>query len=255
MADERQHPTYPNPTIIEALCRVEFHSAQDSEWQLGRPAPFIGAVSREYPNMEYLAAPMLALSIDQMGFTQRPVPGLPALRFFTDDRRRHITAGNGHFAFGHTKHYPGWKQFREHFCVSWAKFNQIARPTALTRVSLKYVNLIPRASEDELVSDWLQPTESIPATLIRSKRGPFVLRLESWTEPDKLTLITVGLKISEGTVAEIIFDIDRSSTAATLSVDDSLIHHIDELHEDVWQEFRSAMTKRLEAHLSRPPNA
>lgn len=30
---ERLHPTYPNPTIVEALCEIHFRFPEGTEWK------------------------------------------------------------------------------------------------------------------------------------------------------------------------------------------------------------------------------
>jgi uncharacterized protein (TIGR04255 family) len=164
MSSDPEHPTYANPTIVEALCHLDFEPSKDSEWQIGRPTKFLQLVGDEYPSFEPVPNP---------GFTLGPT-GSPtlrigaALRLSTEDRRRYIAVGDRHFAFGHLARYPGWESFRHKLLSAWAKFAELARPHEISRVGLRYINMIPRTSQHPLVSDWLMPTATLPGSRVNA---------------------------------------------------------------------------------------
>jgi uncharacterized protein (TIGR04255 family) len=246
MTGDSEHPTYPNPTVVDALCHIDFEPSSEGGWQISRPTKFLQMVSDEYPNMNPVSVPTVSLSTagSELRFGG-------ALRLSNDNGNRYIAVGDKHFIFGHRQGYPGWNKFRERLFDGWSKFITAANPRHVSRIGLRYVNIIPRTDEHPLISDWLSPTTTIPETLIRSKSDPFVLRLESWIEKNSLLIVSIGLVAPSlpNKMSNIIFDIDRLTVVNTDPNPDSLMQQFDLLHTDVWREFASARTPRLEAHL------
>lgn len=248
-----EHPTYPNPTVVEAVCQIDFDVPADSGWQIGRPAEFLKLISADYPNMEAIPLPGITISVGQTGFVPRIVKNSSALKLSADSRVRYMVVGDSNFAFGHVAPYSGWTAFRANFLDGWTKFVEVAKISRISRASLRYVNLIPRTKGHPLVSDWLEATETVPQNLIRSQSDPFTLRLESWVGRTTLLIVTVGTVATPNAdqVPPILLDIQRTSTAGSDAKPDELFRQIDSLHDDVWNEFASLKTARLDAHLER----
>src|SRR5712671_2783278 len=158
MTGDDEHPTYPNPTIAEALCHIDFQPVPEPDFQVGRPTPLLELTSSEYPNVEAVggAGVGVALSFDRFGAAPRIVPAPPALKLSSDDRKRYLGVGDSHFAYGQLAPYPGWNRFREGLLEGWSKFSSLTKPANISRVGLRYVNLIPRTLEHSQISDWLQ---------------------------------------------------------------------------------------------------
>jgi uncharacterized protein (TIGR04255 family) len=250
IGDRTEHPTYPNPTVAEALCHVDFELSSDSDWRISRPASLLQAVSSEYPNIEPVPNPAVTVSFDPSSpAAPKVMPAPPNLRLSSDDRKYYIAVGDKHYGFGHRAKYPGWQKFREGFLTGWEKFSDIARPREIGRISLRYVNIIPRTSEHRLLSNWIKATQTIPERLIETKSDPFLLRVESWIEADSLLMVTLAITGSIPGIPPILLDIERRSTVKMGATGNELKRHIETLHEDIWVEFASLRTPRLEEHL------
>src|SRR5438552_17682769 len=48
------HPTYPNPTITEAVCDIHFRLPQGKVWKPSFPGELFKHIQNEYPEMEPL---------------------------------------------------------------------------------------------------------------------------------------------------------------------------------------------------------
>lgn len=246
----KPHPTYPNPTLVEAVCNVEFEGSQ-AGWQIARPGQFLKLVADEYPNLQAGPAMGLGVMLTQTGVAPKITAGPSQLRLTTEDGNRYVSIGDKHFAFGHTKPYPGWDSFRKQLRDGWEKFSFLTKPEAVTKIGLRYVNFIPRTAEHSLISDWLKATRSIPESLIASKDDPFMLRVESWLDEKSLLILTVGLAQAPDGIAPIIFDIDRIDSTPIGPEPEKVLAQIEQLHNDVWEEFSAAMTAAFEGHLKK----
>lgn len=245
------HPTYPNPTITDAVCHVQFEPSPQSGWQISRPTAFLQAVQGEYPIVQSSLELGAAIQPTPAGLVPQVLSGTPQLRLSSEDQARFIAIGDRHFAFGQKAPYRGWNEFRACFLKGWQELMPLAKPQVVSRISVRYVNAIPRTAKHSHIADWLQPTRSIPETLVSSASEPFVLRLESWISTKSLLIITIGLA-QQGSTSPFMFDIDRISTELASPGPEELIGHVDRLHEDVWHEFSSACTPYLLEHLKGP---
>lgn len=62
MTSDLEHPTYANPTVVEALCHLDFEPSPEATWQISRPTNFLQLVSIEYPNVEPVSSPGITIS-------------------------------------------------------------------------------------------------------------------------------------------------------------------------------------------------
>jgi uncharacterized protein (TIGR04255 family) len=246
MTGDLEHPTYPNPTVVEALCHIDFEPSPEAAWQISRPTRFLQLVTDEYPNVYPVSIPNITMTPLGPG-----VQIVAALRLSNEEANRYMAIGDKHFVFGHQKGYPGWIGFRDKILDAWSKFISVARPRQITRIGLRYVNLIPRTPDHPLISDWLKPTATIPETFVRSKSDPFMFRTESWIKEGALLIVQIGLAASPSPseLSKIVFDIDRLTAVEADPDPANLMRELEVLHNDVWQEFATAKAPLLEAHL------
>src|SRR5690348_13173886 len=101
MTGDLDHPTYPNPTVVEALCHVDFEPSQDASWQVSRPTPFLTTIEGEYPIVEPLPNPGITVTFDSLGGAPKVTPAPPNLKLSNNDKSRYIAVGDKFFAFGH----------------------------------------------------------------------------------------------------------------------------------------------------------
>src|SRR5690606_12608287 len=139
------HPTFPNPTIVEALCEVHFVPAADRPWSVTRPLPLFRAVEAQFPLFELVPETMMKIEFGDEGPRQ----------FVKQDRQRiRLTArGGAHmlqisgsgdtFVFNVLRPYPGWEQVRARVLDTWEATREVLAPVALRRVVLRYINRIP----------------------------------------------------------------------------------------------------------------
>ncbi len=144
MTDDTDHPTYPNPTVAEAICHVDFDPPTPPTWSVGRPTRFLELTSTEYPNIEGGARIGIAPAFDLSGAVPRAIATPPAFKLQSENKTRYLAVGDMHFAYGQVAPYPGWKSFRKSFLDGWRTFSTLANPSAVLRIDLRYINIIPR---------------------------------------------------------------------------------------------------------------
>jgi uncharacterized protein (TIGR04255 family) len=246
-----EHPTYPNPVIVQVTCEIAFTS--DSEARLSA-AGLYPLFFQEFPELQ--AAPTVVLAqggpFPNQEFAQSPNAG--AFRFATEDGKRFVQMSKLNFVYQSNERYPGWATFRAKLIEQWETASTQAKPASIVKVGLRYINRMARTEAHPYLSDWLQPTSDLPESLIASKEH-FMGRIESSPEPSHLRLVTIAAEAPgpDWPHGTIIMDVDRISVEGFEPDTPKVVEKLDFLHEDIWRSFSSATTSRLKEHMAKAP--
>jgi len=254
VTEATQHPSYPYPTIAEALCEVHFALSPEKPWRASFIGDFFKAIQSEYPEMEPLQDVGLQFEMGPQGLGQSLLPPRQRVRFKHADRQLLLQLAEDTLTVNVLPPYPGWPKMVQEVMEAWQKAVEVLAPSAITQIGLRYINRIEALSTKDRVSDWIKANEYIAPGVLRSDPG-FLSRAEVHLDTQNTLIVTLGDQPSGPTAGHnaIIFDIDRVSQRELSPQNDSLSHEIDHLHEDVWQVFSSAKSDRLELLLKGGP--
>ncbi len=142
--------------------------------------------------------------------------------------------------------YPGWDRMRPLVLNVWQRASRAIQAQSINRIGLRYINKIPKQSEQEQAGKWIRPCDFISPAILTSLPG-FFLRVQTRLDLDNRIVVTVADE-PPGELAQfgaLIFDIDRIIEQALAPSRASLGKAMDRLHADVWQVFDQARTERL----------
>jgi uncharacterized protein (TIGR04255 family) len=239
------HPSFPNPTIQEAVCEITFRP-QGGAWNPLIFGQFFEMVKADFPYIETVPLPLfqfhpLGLSGPTQVATAPPQViryrhvSRPVLLQLTENRLGVICIGN----------YPGWSQMSSDIESAWANLTTVARPEAIVRTGIRYINRIERRTASETLGDWLVSTDYIPQAVLTSLPG-FILQMQTKTHETSRTSVTIGESGGESAaLTAFIFDIDRISDRQISADLSDLIAEAERLHDDVWNVFAAATGPKL----------
>jgi len=247
------HPSYPHPTIVEALCEIHFVPDPDRQWADNNPLPLLNLLSSEFPIVDFLSEINLSVDIrDGQQNASAQATG-QRLRVTNAARNRHVQvppAGNV-LVFNVQAPYPGWVAVRSDIERLWKATQSILRPTRVTRIGLRYINRLEHDGSSNL-SDWIKATDKLPAALVNSKRGS---RFQMETQEDAAHRSSIRVASLPGSDDEsrgtILFDIDRAWQSDEGVAPEAVTTIADNLHEAVWGDFSGSITERYQTHLER----
>lgn len=243
---ESSHPTYPHPTIQEAICEIIFQPGDDHPWSALTPLKFFYAVQDEFPKVESQTASTISI---QFGSSETPQPvnvNTGVLRYYHASRPLLLQLSEDRIAINCVGNYPGWEQMRKDIQGAWETLVKVANPEKVIRIGVRYINRIERRSENETLGNWLIPTEYIPKVVLSSFPG-FLSQTQVRTDQTNRLSITIGEEIApSNSLGVFLFDIDRISERKISSDLELLLKEVDRLHEDVWSIFEKAKGVRLE---------
>jgi hypothetical protein len=110
------------PPVSEAVCEVLFADGQSWDWTI--PGLFYSQIKHEFPKRR----------------EQRYLKGEPvSLLFLREDERVQIQVGANALSVKHSSPYSGWEHFRATIQRALSAYIQVAQPTHIQRMSLRYV--------------------------------------------------------------------------------------------------------------------
>lgn len=245
MVTNSDHPTFPNPTIQEALCEIRFRLGEP--WRPSFFGDFYKEVQSEFPNFEPMAMMGLHLQIGAGAVGQAPFIPQQIVRYRHANRNVLLQLSPEFLTVNQLPRYPGWMTMRQDVLNAWAKAAAVLQPAGVARVALRYINRIPRRSPDERPHVWIAPSMYVPEALVRSSPG-FLFRLDARQEDGLRFVVTLGEALDPRENA-ILFDIDYACEKELPPNGEGLASEIDRLHECVWKVFASSMTDQLRRRL------
>lgn len=240
------HDKFPYPTIMEALCEVHFGLPEGKQWKSSYLGDLFKTVQEDFPIMEPVQQMGVSVEFGPQGFGQRLVPGQQKARYLHAKRKLLLQLSDSIFTVNRVEGYPGWKKMRRDIADGWQQAVSVLGPARITRIGLRYINRLPRNSCDQTPGYWLKTNEYIPSAILASQRG-LLSRVQVQNSEQSRTIVTLADEPTPPDVpSNLIFDIDCIHIEEMEPTDKNLRTHIDDLHEEVWDVFSSAMTENLQ---------
>lgn len=172
----------------------------------------------------------------------------PKFRFSNTENNRLIQIAPALCVFNVLRPYLGWSNMQSMIRSNWPIVCDVIEPTSVDRIGLRYINKIP-TPQGYIVADWLQATKHIPAGFIHSLY-PMSARIEAKPTKDCQISVTVAhIEPSANEPQGILYDIDCIRLGRLSTRIDEIELIIKDLHNRVWDEFKSALTPKLERFL------
>lgn len=244
------HPSYPNPTIQEAICEIHFPVASDVAWSPAKPTPLLERLRDQYPELETVTEQGLAFAIGPTG----PVPQFSSpqlkLKFQHRTAPLAIQIWQNKFTINAVRPYMGWTQLKAELLRVWPLVSEVIAPTSITRLGMRYINRINRLSATESPGHWILENDVVPKAVLTS--GPsFLSRLEKRLDRHNRLIVTLAhdTSVAAEPFGSLIFDIDRIREQEIAAAD--VGSKVEEMHEDIWTIFANAKSPALERLLNR----
>lgn len=247
---ETTHPSYPNPTIQEAVCEFQFTNEPAVNWTPSKPGTLVDKLRSNYPDFETISEQGVQFVLGEGGPAPQMLPPRLKLKFKHASYPLVLQFAQNSFAINAIRPYKGWLSLREEISNVWPIFMGIIKSAAISRVGMRYINRIERRSRDELPGHWFKKSRYLPDAVLES--GPkFMSRLEQRLTSSGRLIVT--LAHDETNAAEhfgsILFDIDRIEEKQLDTHESTMRVLVEELHNDIWAVFRSSKNASLEALL------
>ena len=168
--------------------------------------------------------------------------------FSTEDKRWTISLTRNSLSLS-TSEYRNWGEFRSRFSAALGVFMEVYKPAIITRVGLRYIDIIVRSKLNikDVVWDGLisKPIIGVLDSDIKNKINEFQSTF-SYELNDKLGVV----KVSVGTVkstesGETCFMVDSDYFNLNSMKPDEILGRIDAFHSKAYDLFRWCITEKL----------
>ena len=161
--------------------------------------------------------------------------------FKSPDEKQVFQAQVHGFVFSRLRPYDTWETFSREARRLWDEYRDIAKPTAVERLAVRYINRFDFPLPVKSLADYLTVTPEVPPLI--SRPGNFLLRLVVPTPSLNATLIvhTVQVPALNENVG-IVLDLDLYQEATMPLDDETIWQRLAELHEHVEDVFEACIT-------------
>lgn len=234
------HPTYPYPIVRETVCEIHFRLS--TKWDNFIYSRFFKKIETQFSTFQP-GSVIIQVSNDNGG-EQLLVPQF--IRYQHNERNLLLQVSENRITVNILPLYPGWHQVVEDVKFAWNNFKEVAAPSFISRIGLRYINEIERSSEDESLGKWLIPSNFVPQAILESVYD-FSSRTTSRLDENNRIQVTLANQAPRNnSFGAYIFDIDRILEKEMPIETNQLVTEINTLHDDAWNIFQSAKSPELE---------
>lgn len=246
------HPSYPNPTIAEALCEIHFALPDDAPWKASFAGDLFKKIQDDFPVMEPKTEIDFQFELGPQPIGHSLLPPRQRMCYKHKDRPLLLQLGPNVFTVNVLPEYAGWDMMCQDVLGAWQQAKKALKPEKITRIGLRYINRISMTNDEDMPGEWFHASDYLPVAVLRSK-GSFLSRVESQIDPENRIIVTFAESRSDNDSQkkDIIFDIDRIRYKTIPLKDKTLLSEMNHLHDHIWEIFKSAQTDRLKAYLER----
>lgn len=130
-------PRYKRPPVVEVMCEFRF---APGDWDQTAIGLMFQKLPEEYKQKKQTIA-VFEQSIAAAG-TSVEVNRQERVRFVRSDEAAFLQIGAHNLAVSHSKPYPGWPVFGALIQTAFSAYHDVAEPTAVHRIGLRYLNEI-----------------------------------------------------------------------------------------------------------------
>jgi uncharacterized protein (TIGR04255 family) len=237
-------PRYEADSIVEALC--EFAFASGTQWDPTVFGAFRSAVGDAVlPIREAGEVVDVLVETSEEGSRQH-TRRQQRMRFFSEDRSRLAQVGENLLIANVLRPYPHWGPFRAFILQTLDAYESAAKPDAIDKLTLRYIDKLPLSSDDAPLGEWIRSESPyLPAFLADATDSGFS-RVEKPVDggTEALTLVL------EQHMGQRVLTLDTELVVAPQTLDRAALGaKLDALHGRVVEIFEACISDRTRATL------
>jgi len=217
---------YKNPPLLEAVCEFKFQPP--ASWNPAVPDLIYEKVQAQFPQRE----PMNGLSGEE------PAPNAKT-KFRRADGSALLQISPNLLAINQLRPYPTWAQFKQMIGEAYSLYREIARPTSITRLGLRYINQIEIPGTKIKIDRYLRGCPEGYHKLFLSTEFLFE------AERENLAMILAHVPHNEGEFLRFYLDLDYGVFPMTAEEIDPLLERAHDRLEQIFEASLTDETRRL----------
>jgi uncharacterized protein (TIGR04255 family) len=155
--------TYKSPPVVEAAAEFRFGGTSPWDWTI--PGLVYERVRDRYPKKREEKLFQVSVPFDRDRMPLREDLGISKIQFLREDETALIQVGPNLLSVNQLKPYPSWNDFKKVITDALKVYCNIAKPSGLERVGLRYLNRIEVPAPTFPLRDYFNTRPEIPETL------------------------------------------------------------------------------------------
>jgi len=163
VAEQFEH--LPRAPIVEAVIDIRARAEMNWEEQLVSEMlkPKLPGYPRVSPQSEFRQE--VTFEVGQQPKSEQQARRWKGLRFHSEDGRHIAQFNRDGFVFSRLPPYEKWEHLRDEALRLWRIHADLARPTEVLRIGLRFVNSIVLPPHEVRLEDYLEPNPELPRGL------------------------------------------------------------------------------------------
>jgi uncharacterized protein (TIGR04255 family) len=233
---------YAKSPIVEAVCEFRF---EPEEWDNGMPGLIWEQVQEQFPKRRN-AVRFEVQSVPGLdGFGQR-VTHEPLTQFLQEDGKLFMQVGPNVLMVNHQAPYTTWQQFKPLILQGFEAYGGQAKPKALARIGLRYINRIELPGEKVELESILEFRPYIGQALPKD-HASFTVGAEFLFEGNRDVLrlqVASAVPVHESRLA-LILDLDYFTLLPDPAVSSDTVQWLEVAHGHIEDAFEGSITENL----------
>jgi len=234
---------YANPPLIEALCEFQFEP--DTKWDATVLGLVYERVRGQFPTRRPARQYSVSISPGPEG-VKPTVQATERMQFLREDGVAMVQVGPHLLAVNHLKPYPSWERFLPLIHEGLKAYTDVASPTSIRRIGLRYINriVIPSARIDP--QDYFDLYPYVGPGLPQL-RGPFMVGVQFpyAQSRDGLKLELISADSDRPDSSTLILNLDYFVAQPGAVALDRVAEWIESAHSHVEEAFEATIKDRL----------
>jgi uncharacterized protein (TIGR04255 family) len=238
---------YPNAPIREAVLDIRVAPRDDLVLDDLRS---LAARTPDFPKIDEQFAINATL---QMGAaaSQSITPVKQGFVFQSPDQHRLFVAQGGGFSFSQLPPYDSWEVFAAKGKELWTTYKDMARPKAVTRLALRYVNRLEVPMPLPDFEEYLRIAPKIPEELPQGISHFFIQYQIPYPDIGAKAVINIGMiEPPANDILPILLDIDVFREHDVPQDESEIWNYFEDLRVTKNSIFEAAITKKMKARFS-----
>ena len=233
---------YKKPPVIEAVCEFRFEGSQPWDWTI--PGLVYDRIKSEFPKKRQQNVLEVAMQPGEGKISQEVKAGIAKMQFLREDETALVQVGPELLAVNQLRPYPSWPTFKALILTQLDVYRTVAKPKALKRVGLRYINRIDMPVPDFALEDYFRTLPNLPDT-VPNVFASFMLRMEVPYEDinGRLTFV-FGTPPIKAEKPAFMLDLDMFALGEDAPSLDEVSKWIEAAHERVEKAFDGTFTDK-----------
>jgi uncharacterized protein (TIGR04255 family) len=217
---------YKSPPLLEAVCEFKFQPP--SSWNPAVSDLIYEKVKTQFPQRET----MNGLSGEELAPSAKT-------KFRRADGSALLQVSPKLLAINQLRPYPTWPQFKKMILDAYTIYRELAQPTGITRLGLRYINQIEIPGTKIEIGRFLRGCPEGYHKLFLSTEFPFE------AERENLAMILAHVPHNEGDFLRFYLDLDYGAFPNTAMAPKAITQILERAHDRIEQIFEASLTDEM----------